>query len=372
MKIETKAIHAGRRIDPATGAVTPPIHLSTTFAREPDGSYPTGFEYIRDSNPNRDGLEACVAELENGAAAAAFASGSMATMVIFQTLLPGDHVIAPDDLYFGVRQMLNEHFVPWGLNVAFVDMADPRAVEQAVRPATKLILAETPSNPLIKVTNIKKIAAIARQAGANFVCDNTMATPVLQQPLALGADFVVHSATKYLGGHSDTMCGLVVAREANELFLRIKKMQKVGGAVPSPFTCWLTLRGIQSLPCRMRAHSENAMKVAAFLSHHPKIEAVFYPGLQENPGHQIASEQMSAYGGMMSILVRGGRDDAMAVAARVKVFTRATSFGGPHSFIEHRASVEAPGTKTPENLLRLSIGLEHSDDLIDDLAQAME
>src|ERR1044071_252 len=236
MKIETKAIHAGRQIDPATGAVTPPIHLSTTFAREPDGSYPTGFEYIRDSNPNRDGLEACVAELENGAAAAAFASGSMATMVIFQTLLPGDHVIAPDDLYFGVRQMLNEHFVPWGLNVAFVDMADPRAVEQAVRPATKLILAETPSNPLIKVTNIKKIAAIARQAGANFVCDNTMATPVLQQPLELGADFVVHSATKYLGGHSDTMCGLVVAREANELFLRIKKMQKVGGAVPSPFT----------------------------------------------------------------------------------------------------------------------------------------
>ena len=372
MKIETKAIHAGRKIDPATGAVTPPIHLSTTFARAPDGSYPTGFEYIRDSNPNRDGLEACVAELENGAAAAAFASGLMATMVIFQTLLPGDHVIAPEDLYFGVRQMLNEHFVPWGLNASFVDMTDPRAVQQAVRPDTKLILAETPSNPLIKVTDIKQVAAIARQAGAYLVCDNTMATPVLQQPLALGADFVVHSATKYLGGHSDTMCGLVVAKEDNELFQRIRKMQKVGGGVPSPFTCWLTLRGIQTLPCRMRVHSENAMTVATFLSHHPKVEAVFYPGLKENPGQRIASEQMSAYGGMLAILVKGGREDAMAVAARVKLFTRATSFGGPHSFIEHRASVEAPGPRTPAHLLRLSVGLEHSDDLIGDLAQAME
>jgi cystathionine gamma-synthase len=372
MKIETKAIHAGRIIDPATGAVTPPIHLSTTFEREPDGRYPTGFEYIRDGNPNRDGLETCIAALEEGTAAAAFASGSVATMVIFQTLSPGYHVIAPDDLYFGVRQMLNEHFVPWGLNVSFVDMTDLRAVEQAVRAETKLILAESPSNPMIKIMDIKRIAAIARQAGAPFVCDNTMATPVLQQPLALGADFVVHSATKYLGGHSDTMCGLVVAKEDSEMFRRIRKMQKVGGAVASPFTCWLTLRGIQTLPCRMRAHSENALKVATFLSQHPKIESVFYPGLMANPGHEVASRQMSQYGGMMSILVRGKRDEAMAVAARVNVFTRATSFGGPHSFIEHRASVEAPGTRTPENLLRLSIGLEHIDDLIDDLVQAIE
>jgi len=251
-------------------------------------------------------------------------------------------------------------------------MTDTSGVEQAVRSNTKLILVETPSNPMIKITDIRKVAAIARRAGAYFVCDNTMATPILQQPLALGADMVVHSATKFLGGHSDVMCGLIVTREDNELFETIKKLQKVGGSIPSPFTCWLTLRGIQTLPYRMRAHSENAMKVALFLNEHPGIEAVLYPGLSENPGHQVASQQMSQFGGMMSIQVKGDRDRAMAVAAKVKIFTRATSFGGPHSLIEHRASIEAKGTKTPDNLLRLSIGLEHADDLIEDLDQALK
>lgn len=372
MKIETKAVHAGRHIDPATGAVAPPIHLSTTFERQPDGGYPTGYEYRRDGNPNRNALEECACALEEGQAAAAFSSGSVATMTVFQALSPGDHVIAPDDLYFGIRQLLRDVFTPWGLEVTFVDMTDVAQTQRAVRPNTKLILAETPSNPQIKVTDIRKTAEIAHEAGAYIVCDNTMATPILQRPLDLGADFVIHSATKYLGGHDDVMAGIVVAKEENDLFQRVRKLQKTGGAIPSPFDCWLTLRGIQTLPYRMRAHSENAVRVASFLNNHPAIEKVLYPGLISDAGYNIASQQMSLFGGMMSVLVKGGRDRAMNVAAKVKVFTRATSFGGPHSLIEHRASVEEPGTRTPDNLLRLAIGLENVDDLVEDLAQALE
>lgn len=371
MKLETKAVHAGRRTDPATGAVTPPIHLSTTFERQPDGSYPTGYEYTRDGNPNRNALEECVCALEGGQAAAAFASGSAATMTIFQALGPGDHIIAPEDLYYGVRKLLRDVFIPWGLEVAFVDMTDVSQTQKAVRPNTKLILAETPSNPQIKITDIRRTSEIAHDAGAYFVCDNTMATPILQRPLDLGADFVVHSMTKYLGGHSDVMGGMVVAKQENDLFRNVRKLQKIGGAIPSPFESWLTLRGIDTLPYRMRAHSENALKVAQFLSGHPGIEKVLYPGLADDAGHDVASQQMSHFGGMMSVLVRGGRDAAMNVAAKVKVFTRATSFGGPHSLIEHRASIEEPGTKTPDNLLRMAIGLENADDLIEDLAQAL-
>jgi cystathionine gamma-synthase len=267
--------------------------------------------------------------------------------------------------------MLKEHFADWGLETTFVDMTDIAAVARAVRANTKLILAETPSNPMIKITDIRRAAEIAHEAGASFACDNTIATPILQQPLALGADLVVHSATKYLGGHDDTMCGLVVAKEETPLFRKIRRLQKTAGAVPSPFTCWLTLRGIQTLPYRVRAHCENALQVAAFLNQHPRIEAVLYPGLPDAAGHQVAAKQMSSAGGMMSILVKGDREAAMRVAAKVKVFTRATSFGGAQSLIEHRASIEAPGTKTPDNLLRLSIGLEHADDLIADLAQAL-
>lgn len=372
MKIETKAVHAGRRVDPSTGAVTPPIHLSTTFERQPDGSYPSGYEYTRDKNPNRNALEECVAALEGGQTAAAFASGSAATMTIFQALSPGDHVVAPNDLYYGVRQLLRDVFTPWGLEVSFVDLTDVAQTQQAVRRNTRLILAETPSNPLIKITDIRRTSEIAHDAGAYFVCDNTIATPILQRPLDLGADFVVHSATKYLGGHADVMAGLVVAKEENDLFRQIRKLQKIAGAIPSPFECWLTLRGINTLPYRMQAHSENAMKVAKFLSGHPAIEKVLYPGLATVAGHDIASQQMSLFGGMMSVLVNGGRDKAMKVAAKVKVFTRATSFGGSHSLIEHRASIEEPGTTTPDNLLRLAIGLENADDLVEDLAQALE
>lgn len=371
MKIETKAVHAGRHLDQATGAVTPAIHLSSTFERQPDGSYPTGFEYSRDGNPNRNALEKCLCALEDGHEAAAFSSGSVATMTVFQALSPGDHVIASDDMYFGVRKLLRDTFIPWGLEVSFVDMTDVANTKSAVRRNTRLIFAETPSNPLIKVADIRKTSEVAHDAGAYFACDNTMATPVLQRPLNLGADLVVHATTKYLNGHDDVTGGIVVAKEDNELFRKIRQLQKIGGAIPSPFDCWLTLRGINTLPYRMRAHSESAFKVAEFLDTHPAIEKVLYPGLANDAGHAIASQQMSAFGGMMSVQVKGGLENAMGVAAKVKIFTRATSFGGPHSLIEHRASVEEAGTKTPDNLLRLAIGLEHVDDLIGDLAQSL-
>jgi cystathionine gamma-synthase len=371
LKMETKAVHAGRGVDPATGAVTPPIHLSTTFERDADGSYPRGYEYTRESNPNRDALEECVRELEGGAAAAAFSSGMAATMTVLQTLAPGDHVIVPDDTYFGTREIFRDLFSRWGVETSFVDMTDARAVGEAVRPSTRLFWVETPSNPRLKITDVRGISGIAREAGALLACDNTWATPVLQRPLELGADLVMHATTKYLGGHSDLMGGVVVAKSDDGPFRRIREFQHSGGAIPSPFECWLALRGIQTLPYRMRAHSENAARVARFLDGHPAVAEVFYPGLASHPGHRIASEQMSLFGGMLSFLVDGDRRSAMAVAANVRVFTRATSLGGTHSYIEHRASIEGPGTAAPENLLRLSVGLEHPDDLTDDLARAL-
>lgn len=371
MKIETKVIHSSTNIDPATGALAAPIHLSTTFERDPDGSYPHGYIYSRSANPNRATLEQCLAQLEGGVAAATFASGSVATMTLLQALKPGDHVLAPNDLYYGVRQMLKEIFVPWGLQVTFVNMADVAAVQQALRPETRFILIETPSNPLLKISDIQKLAGIAHNANAYLVCDNTIATPILQRPLELGADFVVQATTKYIGGHSDVLGGAVIAKEESEFWQKVRYIQQVGGAVPSPFECWLTLRGVQTLAYRVRAQAQNTLKIAQFLALHPGVEAVHYPGLETNPGYAIASRQMEMFGGLLSFQVRGNQDRAMAVAANVKIFIRATSFGGAHSLIEHRASIEAPGTTTPPNLLRLSIGLENADDLIEDLAQAL-
>ncbi|MDP6549244.1 MAG: PLP-dependent transferase [Dehalococcoidia bacterium] len=371
MRFETLAVHAGHKVDAETGGVTPPIHLSTTFERSKDGSYPRGHIYARGGNPNRAALEECLAALEGGAGSTAFASGSAATMAVFQSLSPGDHVIAPNDVYHGTARMLVEVFARWGLETTFVDMAGLSRVEEAVRPATKLIWAETPSNPLLKVTDIAEVAGIAHRAGAVCAFDNTWATPALQRPLKLGADLAVHATTKYLGGHSDVTGGAVVAKNDNDLFKKIKMIQNAGGAVPSPFDCWLVLRGIRTLPYRMRAHSVNAGAVAAFLSRHPAVEAVYYPGLEEHPGHSIASRQMSLFGGMVSVEIRGGQEAAMAVAAKVKLFIRATSLGGTESLIEHRASMEGPETRTPVNLLRLSIGLENPEDLVEDLAQAL-
>ena len=372
MHIETLAVHAGRAIDPTTGAVATPIHLATTFERDPDGGYARGHLYARNGNPTREALEVCLTALEGGAAAAAFGSGSAATAAVLQALGPSDHVVAPHDAYHGTGRLLRETFARWGLATTFVDTTDLAAVARAVRPGTRVVWVETPSNPMWKVSDIAAIAELAHGVGARCVCDNTVATPVGQSPFALGADLIVHATTKYLGGHGDLMGGAVITRRADdELFARVRALQAATGAVPSPFDCWLVLRGIQTLPWRVRAHSDNAMKLATFLAGHRRVEAVHYPGLATHPGHALARRQMRAFSGMLAFQVRGGRDEAMGVAAKVRTFTRATSFGGTDSLIEHRASIEGPGTRTAESLLRVSVGLEHPEDLIADLEAAL-
>ena len=291
-------------------------------------------------------------------------------MSILQALSPGDHVLAHEAAYYGTSRLIRQIFVRWGLEVDFVDMSDLAAVKKAWRRNTKMAWTETPSNPLLKVVDLGALAEIAHDAGTIFVCDNTWA-PVLQRPFDLGADLILHSTTKYFGGHCDVLGGIVVAKTDNEFFQRIRSIQYEGGAVPSPFDCWLILRGMRTLPRRMRAHSGNAMKVAEFLAQHPKVARVHYPGLKSHPGHKIAASQMSEFGGMLSLEVKDGFDAAMFVAAKTKIFIRATSLGGVESLIEHRASIEGPGTTSPEGLLRVSIGLENADDLIEDLDQSL-
>ncbi len=370
MKIETLAVHAGHDIDPATGAVATPIYLSTTFERDVDGTYSRGFMYARNNNPNREALERGISALEGGAVAAAFASGTGATMSIFQALAPGDHVLAHVDAYYGTSRLIREIFQRWGLEADFVDMSELAAVKKSLKTKTKLAWAETPSNPLLKIVDLAAVSEIVHDAGALFVCDNTWA-PVLQRPFDLGADLILHSTTKYFGGHCDVLGGIVVAKTENDFVQRIRSIQYEGGAVPSPFDCWLILRGMRTLPWRMRAHSENAMKIADFLASHARVGRVHYPGLRSHPAHKIAAKQMSMFGGMLSFEVKDGTDAAMSVTAKTKIFTRATSLGGVESLIEHRASIEGPGTTSPEGLLRLSIGLENADDLIEDLDQAL-
>lgn len=367
---ETIAVHAGRGVDPATGAVAEPIHLSTTFQRAEDGSFPTGFDYTRSDNPNRAALEEALAVLEGGAVAAAFASGVAAAMSIFQTLAPNDHVIAPLEAYHGILRLLRDVFARWQLAVDFVDMTDLDAVKKAVRDKTKLIWVETPSNPTLKLTDIAAVAEMARSAGALLACDNTW-SPIVQRPFELGADLVLHSTTKYFGGHSDVLGGAVIAQRDDEFFQRLREVQIVGGAVPAPFDCWLVHRGMQTLPWRIRAHSENAARIAQFLESHPKVARVHYPGLASHPQHALARRQMSSFGGMISFETKGDRATAMALPNHTRIFTRATSLGGVESLIEHRQSIEGPDTRTPETLLRLSIGLEHADDLIGDLDRAL-
>jgi cystathionine gamma-synthase len=371
MRIETLAVHAGHTVDPTTGAVTAPIYLSSTFEREKDGSFRDGRIYSRTSNPNRDALETSLMHLEGGTAAIAYGSGSAASLAVFQALAPGDHVLAPDDIYYGTLRQLREILGEWGLETDVVDMTDVAAVQRALRPTTKVVWVETPSNPLVRVVDIAALATLAHSVGARCVVDNTWATPVLQRPLALGADLVMHSTTKYLGGHSDLLGGALVAARDDAFVARLRLMQQLGGAIPSPFDCWLLLRGIRTLPWRMRAHCANAKAVAAFLAGHRGVEAVHYPGLSSHAGHAIAARQMSDYGGMLSVQVRGGEREAMAFTNRLELFTRATSLGGTESLIEHRASVEGPTTKAPPNLLRVSVGLENAEDLIEDLEQAL-
>ncbi|MBS0294771.1 MAG: aminotransferase class V-fold PLP-dependent enzyme [Proteobacteria bacterium] len=369
--IETLAVHAGHEPDPATGAVTPPIHLSTTFQRDIDGAYPRGFMYGRYDNPNRHMLEACLAELDRAEACAAFGSGQAATSAVLQALKPGDHVVAPLDVYFGTAKLLKEVLAPWGLQVSFTDLTDLDALKAAMRPNTRLIWAETPSNPLLKITDIAAVAEIAHAAGARLACDHTWATPVLSDVLGLGADIAVHATTKYLGGHSDVLGGAVSLKRADEFHERIRLIQGSMGGVPGPFDCWLLMRGIKTLALRVRAQSANAASIAEFLAGHPMVEAVHYPGLPDHPGHEIARRQMSMFGAMLSVQVKGGQAEAMAAVARSRLFTRATSLGGVESLIEHRKSNEAPDSATPDNLLRVSVGIEHADDLIADLDQAL-
>jgi cystathionine gamma-synthase len=372
MRIETLAVHAGRHCDPATGAVAAPIYLSSTYERDPGGDYSRGFSYSREDNPNRRSLEQCLAAIEAGTRALAFSSGLSVVAAVVQGLEPGDHILLSGDVYYGVRKVIHDVFGKWPLETTYADFSDLDAFQAALRPNTRLIWFETPSNPLLKILDLSAIGAIARKTSAITVCDSTFATPILQRPLDHSIDMVMHSTTKYIGGHSDSLGGALITRFDNYLFERARKFQHHGGAVPSPFESWLTLRGIETLPWRVRAQSEHALAVAEFLAAHPKVEHVHYPGLAAHPGHALASRQMSGFGGMLSFQVPGGRKEAMDVVARARLFIRATSLGGTHSLIEHRASIEGRGTATPQNLIRTSIGLEHPSDLIDDLAYALD
>ncbi len=372
MKIETISVRVGREIEAVTGAVSPPLHFSTTFERDADGAFSRGYTYARPDNPTRHALEECIAALEGGEDATAYASGSAASLAVFSLLRPGDHVVAPVEVFHGTAKQLRDIFQPLGVRHSFVDMADLAAVRQALSADTRLVWVETPSNPMLNVSDIAAIAALAHHRGALLCCDNTFATPVCQRPIEYGADLVMHSTTKYFGGHSDVMGGAVVTRQRGDLSEKLRDYQATAGSVPSPFDCWLLRRSLASLACRVRAQTKSAERIARHLSEHPAVERVFYPGLASNPGYELACRQMpGGFGAMLSFCVHGGREQAFAAAARMRLFIRATSLGGVESLVEHRASVEGPHTVTPQNLLRLSIGLEHADDLIADLDQAL-
>ena len=371
MRFETLAVHAGHEPDPATGSVATPLYLSTTFARDPEGTPLGGHTYIRESNPNQSRLEAALASLEGGETAFGFASGMAAGIALFQTLLPGSHVLLPDDAYYGFRTAAAEFFPNWGITADLVDMSDLAAVQAALRPETRVVWIESPSNPLLKVVDIAAVARIAREAGAFSVCDNTFASPALQRPLTLGVDVAHHSMTKYLGGHSDVQGGVLIFARRGELSERVEHMRHILGPVLAPFNAWLILRGLGTLPCRMAWQSATAQAVAQFLAASPKVARVHYPGLPSHPGHEIAARQMSAFGAMISFQAAGGREAALRTVARAQLFTRATSLGGIESLLEHRASSEGPASRTPQDLIRMSIGLEHPEDLIADLEQAL-
>lgn len=370
MKIETIAIHSGNKIDKYSKAVIQSITLSTTFERAEDGGYPEGFMYSRIDNPNRRSLENVLAQLEGAEDASAFSSGNAAGCAVFQALEPGSHIIAPDDMYHGLRNQLIQVFRGI-LEVDFVDMTNIEAVEASIRPETKMLWIETPSNPLLKICDIPELVKLAKVHGITVACDNTFSTPMFQRPLDLGCDLVMHSTTKYLSGHSDVIGGALATKKKDAIWEKIRNIQSLSGAIPGPFDCYMTVRGIKTLPYRMRGHAENASRIARFLQEHINVEKVYYPGLKTHQGHEIAAKQMSSFGGMLSFLVKGGSDEARNVVNSVRLFTQATSLGGVESLIEHRASIEGPDTKTPQNLIRVSVGLENVDDLIEDLEQAL-
>lgn len=370
--IDTTFVRAACGGNYEQGALVEPIVLSTTFQRAADGSYPSGYEYARDANPNRAELERAMATLEGGVEAAAFASGMAAALAVFQTLLPRDHVVVSEDSYFGIRETLVNHFAPRGLQVSFIDATDLQAVAACVKSNTRLIFIETPSNPLLRLYDVAAVADIAHSAGALLVCDNTLATPLFQQPFRFGADMVVHSTTKYVNGHHDAQGGIVVAREQSERWRSIRRLQTALGAVPSAFNCWLSSRGLATLPCRLRQQSASAFAIASQLEKLGSVHEVLYPGLVSSRYHALAMRQMTGFGAVFSFRVKGDRNNARSVAAAVRLFQRATSFGGPESLIEHRASIEGPNTNVPDDLLRVAIGLEDKEDLFLDLAQALD
>lgn len=372
MRFETIAVHAGIAADPHTGDVAPPIHLSTTFARDAQGEPLGGHTYIRESNPTQTSLESVLPELEGGDGSAVFASGMAAGIAVFQAIEPGSHVLLPDDVYHGFRAAAKEFMPNWGLTPEFVAMDDLDQLKKAIRPNTRLVWIESPSNPLLKIVDLRQAIGIAHEAGALAVVDSTFATPVLQRPLDFGADIVMHATTKYFGGHSDVQGGALIFRKKDSTYDRIRRVQNILGAVSSPFNSWLVLRGIRTMAVRVRAQAASAMTVARALEKHAGVSVVHYPGLESHPGHAIARQQMSGFGAMMSFRVRAGREAALNVVARSRVFTRATSLGGVESLIEHRATSEGPHSTTPQDLIRLSIGLEHVDDLVEDLDQALQ
>ena len=373
VKPESIAAQALGWIDDKTRAITPPIHVSTTYLRDPDNQYRSGRAYARADNPAFDQAEAVIARLEHGAQAALFASGMAAATAVFQSLAPGDHVLAPKVMYWSLRNWLMNFATAWGLNIELINMTDPHAVQAAIRPGkTRLVWVETPANPLWSITDIAATAAICRAAGARLAVDSTVATPVLTQPLLLGADIVMHAGTKYLNGHSDLIAGVLVTRTDDEFWRRIKIIRAQLGATLGSFEAWLLLRGMRTLFLRVRAASGSAQRVADHFARHALVREVMYPGLAQAQGHAIAARQMhGGFGGMLSICVRGGEAAAIATAANVALWKRATSLGGTESLIEHRASVEGAGTPAPPDLLRLSLGIEDCDDLIADLDQAL-
>ncbi|MFH8766081.1 cystathionine gamma-synthase [Streptomyces althioticus] len=373
---ETLAIHAGNTADPLTGAVVPPIYQVSTYKQDGVGGLRGGYEYSRSANPTRTALEENLAALEGGRRGLAFASGLAAEDCLLRTLLaPGDHVVIPNDAYGGTFRLFAKVVARWGVEWSVADTSDPAAVRAAITPKTKVIWVETPSNPLLGITDIAAVAQVARDAGARLVVDNTFATPYLQQPLALGADVVVHSLTKYMGGHSDVVGGALVTADA-ELGEELAFHQNAMGAVAGPFDSWLVLRGTKTLSVRMDRHSENAARVADMLTRHARVTSVLYPGLPDHPGHEVAAKQMRSFGGMISFRVEGGEQAAVEVCNRAKVFTLGESLGGVESLIEHpgrmtHASVAGSQLEVPADLVRLSVGIENVDDLLEDLQQAL-
>jgi cystathionine gamma-synthase len=372
MKKETIAVHGSHLKDETAGAIAAPVFLTTTFERALDGTYPKGHMYSRNSNPNRTALEKGLAALEGASRGFAFGSGLAAVNAVFQCLQSGDHILMPEVGYYASYKLAEEILGPWGLEVTQVDMTDLAAVEKAVQKNTKLIWAETPANPMLSITDIKGLSEIAKKHGLKLGVDNTLGTPVLQNPISLGADIVMHATTKYIGGHSDIMGGAVLLKEDDEWAKRIERVQILMGATPNPLDCYLLARGLKTLPLRMREHSANALELAKRLEKHPKVEKVHYPGLESHPQHALAKAQMpQGFSGMIALQVKTGETETREMAGKLQIFQQATSLGGVESLVEHRKSIEGPQSTTPGNLLRFSIGLEHVDDLWADLNQAL-